>query len=57
MEGGKPVFGENCMGCLSCVQYCPKSAIDIGRITRNRERFPNPRITAAELNQPIIHID
>ncbi len=57
LEGRKPVFGENCMGCLSCVQYCPQAAIDIGRITRNRERFPDPRVTAGELTQKIIHVD
>jgi ferredoxin len=57
MEAGRPVFGESCIGCLSCVQYCPKAAIDIGRITRGRERFPNPNVKAAELTQKVIHVD
>ena len=56
MEGGKPVFGENCMGCLSCVQLCPMEAINIGKITEKRERYPNRRVTAAELAQKVIHI-
>ncbi len=57
LEGNRPVFGADCMGCLSCVQLCPKSAVDIGRITKKRERFPNDRVTAAELTTPVIHVD
>ena len=57
LVNGKPEFGPSCFGCLSCVQYCPKQAINIGKITENRERFPSPRVTAAELSQKIIHID
>ena len=29
----------------------------MGRITKNRERFPNPSVKAADLTQGIIHID
>ena len=57
LDDNKPSFGSDCIGCLSCVQYCPKAAIDIGRTTGGRERFPNPRVKAAELTQKIIHID
>ena len=54
---GRPSFGENCIGCLSCVQLCPRAAIDIGKITRGRERFPNPRVRPDELTRKILHID
>ncbi len=57
LADGRPVFGTNCMGCLSCVQFCPQHAIDIGRVTANRERFPDPKINVAELTEPLIHID
>ena len=57
LEGGKPVFGQNCIGCLSCVQLCPKAAINIGKITVKRERFPSPKVKPAELCEKIIHID
>ncbi len=57
LENGKPVFGTNCIGCLSCVQLCPQQAVNIGKITEKRERFPNPTVSAAELAQDIIHID
>lgn len=37
--------GTNCIGCLSCVQYCPNQAINIGSITKHR----NLRQSAARL--------
>ena len=44
LVGSKLGFGTNCIGCLSCVQLCPEAAIDIGNITKRRERFPNKQI-------------
>ena len=57
LQDGRPAFGTNCIGCLSCVQYCPKEAINVGRITEKRERFPNPNVSADDLTKKIIHID
>ena len=57
LVGGKPQFGTDCIGCLSCVQLCPKSAINIGFITKKRERFPSSRIKPLELTEKVIHID
>ena len=57
LVGGKPQFGTDCIGCLSCVQLCPKSAIDIGLLTKKRERFPSSRIKPMELTEKVIHID
>ena len=54
---GRPSFGTDCIGCLGCVQYCPKEAINVGKITEKRERYPARRISAEELTQKIIHID
>lgn len=42
-------FGKDCLGCLSCLQYCPEEAIHMGGITRKRERYHNPAISAEEL--------
>ena len=39
------LFGTNCIGCLSCVQYCPNQALNIGSITKHR----NLRQSAARL--------
>jgi len=57
IAGGKAVFGADCIGCLSCLQYCPHEAISMGGATEKRERYHNPNVTAAELQQDIIHID
>ena len=57
LVAGKPVFGGDCIGCLSCVQYCPKNAINVGKITEKRERYPNKTVKAADLSEPIIHVD
>ena len=57
LENGRPVFGGNCIGCLSCVQFCPQAAIDVGKVTKKRERYTNPNVTAREIAEKIIHID
>ena len=57
MYGDKAFIGTNCIQCLSCLQYCPAGAISIGAISKKRERYHNPNVTADELMQPVIHID
>ena len=57
MYGGRAFIGSNCIQCLSCLQYCPEGAISIGAVSEKRERYHNPNVTAAELMQPVIHID
>ena len=42
---------------MACVQYCPKEAINVGKMTVKRERYHNSNITADDLAQKIIHID
>lgn len=56
MYGGKAFVGTNCIQCLSCLQYCPKGAISIGEVSKKRERYHNPNVSAAELMQSVIHI-
>ena len=55
--GGRAIIGYDCAGCLSCLQYCPKNAISMGKITDKREHYHNPNVTAADLCEPLIHID
>lgn len=57
MYGGKAFLGSNCIQCLSCLQYCPQEAINIGGITKKRERYRNPNISVSELMQSVIHIN
>ena len=30
MEGGKPVFGGHCTGCMACAFFCPRDAVRTG---------------------------
>jgi ferredoxin len=57
LENGKVSFGKNCIGCLSCLQYCPTQAISMGGLTKNRSRYHNPNVSAADLYHKIIHVD
>ena len=56
LEDGKAKIGANCAQCLGCLQYCPKSAISIGKITDKREHYHNPNVAAAELMESVIHV-
>lgn len=49
IENGKAVIGTNCVQCLGCLQYCPQSAISLGKITDKREHYHNVNVPAAEL--------
>ena len=57
IDCGILLFGTNCIGCLSCVQYCPNQAINIGSITKHRKRYHNANIKATGLMEKIYHID
>lgn len=57
MENGRPVFGKNCVQCLGCLQYCPESAISLGKVTDRREHYHNVNIPAHELMQSTIHVE
>lgn len=48
------VFGDKCISCMGCVQYCPVEAINVGNITKKRERYHNFNVTPEELTQEII---
>ncbi len=36
---GKPVWGQRCYQCLSCINRCPQRAIQYGKATGNRGRY------------------
>ncbi len=54
---GKPRFGSDCLQCLACLQYCPQEAISLGAVTRRREHYHNPNVSADELSRPVLHIE
>ena len=56
IAGGTPIFGQDCIGCLSCIQFCPQAAIDVGSVTKKRERYTNPNVSVSELTSEILYI-
>ena len=49
LKDTKPVFLHKCDHCLACIQYCPKQAIDYGRITKERKRYHHPFVSSARI--------
>ena len=48
INGGRPVWGSLCEGCLACLNYCPKEAIS-GGFSKDGFRYKNLRIKIAEI--------
>lgn len=44
MKDGKPQWQHHCEMCLSCLQHCPKEAIEFGSKSIGKERYVNPNI-------------
>lgn len=41
ITNNKPVWGEKCVLCLSCIHICPSKSIQYGKITLNKGRYFN----------------
>jgi ferredoxin len=39
---GKPVWGDECTHCMACINSCPKGAIEYGKGTVGKPRYPGP---------------
>lgn len=45
LENGKPQWTKaTCSKCSACINRCPKSAIQYGKSTKNRNRYVNPEL-------------
>lgn len=44
----KPIFKNNCTGCLACIHNCPKNAIQM-KLQRSKKRFRNSNISLNEI--------
>ncbi len=42
MKDGKPIWGNDCTHCLSCICKCPTEAIEYGKSTKGRRRYMFP---------------
>jgi ferredoxin len=54
---GKASIGTDCIQCLRCLQFCPEEAISLGGVSEKREHYHNPAVRAADLMEPVIHIE
>ena len=48
-ESGRPKWMGRCQQCLACLQWCPKEAVQLGRMTPGRKRYHNPDVTAGDI--------
>lgn len=44
MVDNKPHWNGYCEQCMTCIQYCPKEAIQYGNKTIKRKRYRNPNV-------------
>lgn len=49
MEDNRPVFGERCEACYSCIHLCPVACIQSGKSTVNKKRYRHPSIPLKDL--------
>lgn len=49
MEKSIPIWSDKCINCFACLQWCPKQAINAGKITENTERYHHPDINVNEI--------
>lgn len=53
---GKPAFGDDCLSCFSCIQWCTESAISFGGKRLGLGHYTHPQVNVGELiefNQPV----
>ncbi|TAL29632.1 MAG: 4Fe-4S ferredoxin [Spirochaetes bacterium] len=46
---GRPAWGGGCVQCLSCIQWCPKAAIQYGKKTSAYERYHHPEVRLVDI--------
>lgn len=42
LKDGKPVWGKKCTHCMACINRCPKTAIEYGKMSIGKPRYPGP---------------
>ena len=51
MSDGRPVFNGKCEHCNGCLNWCPKRAIQFGRLKPNIPRYHHPEIGIPEISR------
>lgn len=49
LKNGKPVWKHKCELCFRCINYCPKSSIQYGKLTAGKNRYKNPLLSINEI--------
>jgi len=49
MSDDKPVWQHHCEKCLTCIQWCPKEAIQFGNVTIKRKRYHHPDVKLTDM--------
>ena len=42
LKDGRPVWGKNCTHCMACINLCPRQAIEYGKKSIGKPRYPGP---------------
>lgn len=48
LKEGRPRWQHHCEHCLGCLQWCPREAIEFGKITEGRSRYHHPECSAPD---------
>ena len=43
LEGGRPVWGDDCTHCMACICRCPRAAIEYGKHSKGLPRYVCPK--------------
>ena len=49
LRDGRPEWHHRCEQCLSCIQWCPRESIQIGKKTPAYGRYHHPEVTLKEI--------
>lgn len=49
IDNGHPVWGQECVHCMACINRCPKEAIEGGKKTVGKVRYHGPEVLLADL--------
>lgn len=46
----RPTWGDNCLSCFACIQWCPREAIQLGTGQIRVKRYHHPEIKSSDLS-------
>jgi ferredoxin len=52
LDTGRPIWKHRCEQCLSCLQWCPKEAVQYGKKTPGYERYHHPEVHLKDVLKP-----